>query len=277
MARPLRSLVTVAQASIAGPSSLRPLAAPALRSSPVHQTQVRNAFSLSGWDKFLPSFRRGSTEDSSAAEKKSKDDEKIIDLPSTTSGNGGASKDGEEVASTGGLFDEMAKESEEDKIGKRRRRRGTDTWTEHSYSSARHKISHRKLNDLSRQIAGLPVDEAIVQMQFSEKRASGWVKSTLALARDHAMDKNLKRDKLVVAETWVSKGPKIQRLDIKGRGKYGIKHHPSAKIHVVLREGKTHEEKLAERFDKDLRKVRSAGVVREDGVIRRKVVSGWTW
>lgn len=35
-------------------------------------------------------------------------------------------------------------------------------------------------------------------MQFSEKRASKWVKSTLALARDHAVDKSLKRDKLVV-------------------------------------------------------------------------------
>ncbi|OCF38762.1 50S small subunit ribosomal protein L22 [Kwoniella heveanensis CBS 569] len=273
MARPLRSLVTVAQASIAGPSSLRPLAVPALRSSPVHQTQVRNAFSLSGWDKYLPSFRRGGSDEPIAAAEKGKKDEQIIDLPATT----GEKDGGEEVASTGGLFDDLAKESGEEKIGKRRRRRGTDTWTEHSYSSARHKISHRKLNDLSRQIAGLPVDEAIVQMQFSEKRASSWVKSTLAIARDHAMDKNLKRDKLVVAETWVSKGPKIQRLDIKGRGKYGIKHHPSAKIHVVLREGKTHEEKMAERFEKDLRRVRSAGVVREDGVIRRKVVSGWTW
>ena len=51
---------------------------------------------------------------------------------------------------------------------------------------------------LSRQIAGLPIDEAIVQMQFSEKRASKWIKSTLCLARDHAMDKGLSRDKMIV-------------------------------------------------------------------------------
>jgi large subunit ribosomal protein L22 len=51
---------------------------------------------------------------------------------------------------------------------------------------------------LSRQVAGLPIDEAILQMQFSEKRASSWIKSTLALARDHAMDKGLSRSKLVV-------------------------------------------------------------------------------
>jgi large subunit ribosomal protein L22 len=54
------------------------------------------------------------------------------------------------------------------------------------------------LNDLSRQISGLPVDEAIVQMEFSEKRASSWIKSTLCLARDHAMDKGLARSKLII-------------------------------------------------------------------------------
>lgn len=53
---------------------------------------------------------------------------------------------------------------------------------------------------LSRQIAGLPIDEAIVQMQFSEKRASGWIKSTLCLARDHAMEKGLDRARLIVGE-----------------------------------------------------------------------------
>ncbi|WVR07385.1 hypothetical protein IAU60_004426 [Kwoniella sp. DSM 27419] len=267
MARPLRSLFTVAQSSIAGPSNLRPLA-PALRSAS-GPNQVRTAFNLSGWDRYLPTFIARRDEPEKDA---SKEDENIIDLPADKNAEGQA-----EGGSTGGLFDEMTGTADAEKIGKRRRKRGTDEWTEHSYSSGQHKISHRKLNQLSRQIANLPVDEAIVQMQFSEKRASSWIKSTLALARDHAVDKNLQRDKLVVAETWVSKGRKIQRLDIKGRGKYGIKHHPSAKIHFVLREGKTVMEKEAERFAKDLRKVRSAGVVREDGVIRRKVVSGWTW
>jgi len=72
---------------------------------------------------------------------------------------------------------------------------------QHRYKSAHHKISHRKLNDLSRQISGLPVDEAIVQMEFSEKRASSWIKSTLCLARDHAMDKGLARSKLVIGRS----------------------------------------------------------------------------
>lgn len=139
-------------------------------------------------------------------------------------------------------------------------------------------MSHRKLNDISRLAQGLPIDEAVVQLAFSDKRsARSWVKSTLALARDHAEAKGLKREKLVVAETWVSKGPKIARVDIKGRGRMGIKHHPSARIHFVLREGKTWAEKEEERKNKVLRRIKGAGIVREDGKLRRKSVSGWAW
>jgi len=54
---------------------------------------------------------------------------------------------------------------------------------------------------------------------FSEKRASTRIKSMLCVARDHAEAyKNLNRSKLIVAEAWVSKGEKLRRLDIKGRG-----------------------------------------------------------
>ncbi|WWC90844.1 uncharacterized protein L201_005781 [Kwoniella dendrophila CBS 6074] len=276
MARPLRSIFTVAQTSIAGPSSLRPLN-PALKVTSPHQHQVRTAFNLSAWDRYLPKLPRWTSEEDEKSAKASTTESKS-EGGVTMSEEKGQSTDGANgEGSTGGLFDEYSKTDEKEDIQRKRRKRGDVPWTEHKYSSALHKISHRKLNDLSRQISNLPIDEAIVQMQFSEKRSSKWIKSTLALARDHAIDKNLDRSKLIVAETWVSKGPKISRLDIKGRGKYGIKHHPQSKIHVLLKEGKTQQEKFEEKFQKDLRKVRSAGIVREDGKIRRKVVSGWTW
>jgi hypothetical protein len=41
----------------------------------------------------------------------------------------------------------------------------------------------------------------------------------------------------------VTKGVYLKRLDIKGRGRFGIKHHPSAKLHVLLAEGRTEEER----------------------------------
>jgi hypothetical protein len=69
----------------------------------------------------------------------------------------------------------------------------------HKYSTSNFKISHRKLNMLGRQISGRPIDHAILQMMFSEKRASRRVKSMLVLARDHALRyKGLDHSKLVV-------------------------------------------------------------------------------
>lgn len=57
----------------------------------------------------------------------------------------------------------------------------------------------------------------------------------------------------------------------------GIKHHGSAKLYVVLREGKTRQEKQEKQRKAELNKIRSAGVVREDGVLRRKTISQWAW
>ena len=54
---------------------------------------------------------------------------------------------------------------------------------------------------LGRQIAGKPIDMAILQMQFSEKRASNRLKSMLVMAKQHATRlKGLDAKKLVVCE-----------------------------------------------------------------------------
>ena len=99
--------------------------------------------------------------------------------------------------------------------------------TQHKTSTGNIKHSPRKLNDVARLIAGKPIDAAILQMQMSDKRiASTKIKSMLALARDHATMKGLKREELVVREAWVSKGVYLRRLDIKGRGRHGIRMKP---------------------------------------------------
>ena len=51
---------------------------------------------------------------------------------------------------------------------------------------------------LGRQIAGKPIDSAILQMLFSEKRASKRIKSMLVVAKDHAVLKGLEDKKLVI-------------------------------------------------------------------------------
>ena len=70
---------------------------------------------------------------------------------------------------------------------------------QHKYSTSNFKISHRKLNLLGRQIAGKPIDHAILQMQFSEKRASNRIKSMLVVAKTHAVRlKQLEEGRLIV-------------------------------------------------------------------------------
>lgn len=167
---------------------------------------------------------------------------------------------------------------------------------QHNYSTAHFKISHRKLNMLGRQIAGKPIDSAIMQMVFSQKRASKRIKSMLVVAKDHAQQKGLDASKLVVcehfivsfyasfqlmryntAEAWVAKGERqLKRIEPRGRGKHGIRIHPDTKLHVVLKEGKTSEERKAEDRRRKLKRIVSAGMVRED-VPLRNPGPAWAW
>ena len=79
------------------------------------------------------------------------------------------------------------------------------------------------------------------------------------------------------AEAWVSKGPKqLKRIEPKGRGKAGIRIHPDSRLHVVLKEGKTSEERQAEERRRKLKRIVSAGIVRED-VPLRNPGPAWAW
>lgn len=60
---------------------------------------------------------------------------------------------------------------------------------------------------LGKQISGKPIDHAIMQMQFSEKRASGRIKSMLATAKLHAsVYKKMDASRLIVCEHTSSVG-----------------------------------------------------------------------
>ncbi|KAF8076377.1 mitochondrial 50S ribosomal protein L22 [Lyophyllum atratum] len=150
--------------------------------------------------------------------------------------------------------------------------------TSHKYSTANFKISPRKLNMLGRQIAGKPIDYAILQMQFSEKRASARIMNMLATAKDHAVRyKRLTEPKLIVAESWVSKGPRgAKRLEPRGRGHYGVRTHPNSKLTIVLKEGKTLEEQKKEDRARKIRKIVSAAATRDDVPIRNPSPT-WGW
>ncbi|KAI0254752.1 ribosomal protein L22/L17 [Lactifluus subvellereus] len=147
----------------------------------------------------------------------------------------------------------------------------------HKYSTANFKISHRKLNKLGRQISGKPIDSAILQMTFSEKRVSNRIRNMLVVAKSHAILKGIDTKKMVVAEAWVTKGPRsLKRLEPRGRGKHGIRVHPDARLSVMLREGKTRAQLLEEERARKMKRIASAGLVREDKPLRNPR-SMWTW
>lgn len=153
---------------------------------------------------------------------------------------------------------------------------------EHKYSTAYFRISHRKLQLLADQIGGgKPIDYSILQMQFSPKRAAKRIKSTLVLARDHAILKGLDVSKMVVAEAWVGKGRTFKRVEYKGRARIGVRKSFQAKLSIVLREGKTWAEKNKEKLELEKRRVRrigTGGVVRTNlPVVNTHQRAGWQW
>lgn len=152
---------------------------------------------------------------------------------------------------------------------------------------------------LANQISGKPIDYAILQMQFSEKRASSRIMNMLATAKDHAIRyKRLDPSKLIVckslrfdfpkswwftepfllkAQAWVGKGPRPpKRVEPRGRGHHGIRIRSNAHMKVVLEHGKTLEEQKAIAFQQKLKRIASPSIIREDQPLRNPARQ-WTW
>ena len=79
-----------------------------------------------------------------------------------------------------------------------------------------------------------------------------------------------------IAEAWVGKSLAQKRLDIKGRGRFGMRITRYSHLHVVFRQGLTDAERLAKERQYKLNRVRSAGLVREDTPLRN-VGPTWAW
>ncbi|KAL1926713.1 hypothetical protein VTP01DRAFT_5608 [Rhizomucor pusillus] len=106
---------------------------------------------------------------------------------------------------------------------------------EYRISSANFKARPRKLNMLARQIAGLHIDEAIKQMEFSKKKAAKRILSNLVLARRNAeLQKGMKN--LVIDQAWVGKGQYRKTVKYHAQGRIGIRDIPRAHIKFIFKE-----------------------------------------
>ncbi|KAH8830874.1 ribosomal protein L22/L17 [Flagelloscypha sp. PMI_526] len=127
-----------------------------------------------------------------------------------------------------------------------------------------------KVNPITRLIAGKPIDWAILQMRFNQKSKSQDIEELLVKVKaDVQRARPSLVPSLVVHQIWVAKGPFIQpRIDFKGRGRVGRIRTRTCRVFVVLAPGKTIEEKKEEKRRKQLKRIVSAAIVREDVPLR---------
>lgn len=161
------------------------------------------------------------------------------------------------------------------------------TERESSGRSENIKTSIKKLGPIARQIAGKTVDDAIVQLRFSKKKAAVPVLEYLEYARDEAVvargmgigqrtvadaaqpvDIRLKDGKrhtvadpttIYIDQAWVGRGPYGRLAEFRAKGKVNMQRTPWTHIGMVLKEEATRVRQYNEREDKR-RKQREANV-----------------
>jgi len=99
------------------------------------------------------------------------------------------------------------------------------------------RMSARKARLVIDTIRGLPVDEALTQLQFNKRRAAVFIDKVLRSAIANAEMQEADIRDLIITEVRVDEGPTIKRFQPKDRGRA----HPILKrtchIHVAVDEG----------------------------------------
>ena len=98
------------------------------------------------------------------------------------------------------------------------------------------RVSAQKLNLLGRQITNLPLPQAIIQMQFSPKRAAREVLSLLkqAQGRIKAAPERPDPSAYTIQQAVIGKGTYLKRIDIKGRGRHGVIWRPHSFLRLQV-------------------------------------------
>ena len=99
------------------------------------------------------------------------------------------------------------------------------------------RISPQKLNLVAGMIRGKKVDQAMAELEFSQKRIAGDVRKCVMSAvanaeNNHGLDVN----ELVVAEAYVGKNLVLKRFHARGRGRGAGIFKPFSQLTVVVRQ-----------------------------------------
>ncbi|KAF3442769.1 hypothetical protein FNV43_RR16686 [Rhamnella rubrinervis] len=105
------------------------------------------------------------------------------------------------------------------------------------------KQSPKKVNLVAALVRGMRVEDALLQLQLTVKRASKTVYQVIHSARANATHNHgLDAERLLVAEAFVGKGFFKKRVSYHAKGKCGIKVRPECRLTVVVRETTPEEE-----------------------------------
>jgi large subunit ribosomal protein L22 len=86
-------------------------------------------------------------------------------------------------------------------------------------------------------VAGLTVDDAIQQLEFSKKMKAPLVQKIIRRTANLAdIRHGLQYSQLEIAECFVTRGTPLKRLNPMGRGRMGLKCRQHSHIRIVLRE-----------------------------------------
>ncbi|KAL5221391.1 hypothetical protein ABZP36_026104 [Zizania latifolia] len=105
------------------------------------------------------------------------------------------------------------------------------------------KQSPKKVNLVAKLVRGMRVEDALLQLQVTVKRAAKTVYQVIHSARANAAHNHgLDPDKLIVEEAFVGKGLYLKRLSYHAKGRSGIMVRPRCRLTVVVREATAEEE-----------------------------------
>ncbi|KAF0899640.1 hypothetical protein E2562_020828 [Oryza meyeriana var. granulata] len=105
------------------------------------------------------------------------------------------------------------------------------------------KQSPKKVNLVAKLVRGMRVEDALLQLQVTVKRAAKTVYQVIHSARANAAHNHgLDPDKLIVEEAFVGKGLYLKRLSYHAKGRCGVMVRPRCRLTIVVREATAEEE-----------------------------------
>jgi len=96
------------------------------------------------------------------------------------------------------------------------------------------RIAPRKARLVADLIRGRSVDDAMVQLEMSKKRAAWFMKAVLKSAIANAEEQEAMVQNLVVSESRVDEGPTIKRFQPKDRGRAHPINKRTSHIHIAV-------------------------------------------